>query len=1061
MARDEDNGFGEWGGYFEAKKSKLEEQFAAASDPFRKSDLFQGISIFVNGRTDPSADELKRIMMVHGGIYHHYERAHTTYTIASTLPDVKVRNMNLSKFISAKWVVDCLAQNKIVDYKPYLLFTNQKTSQPRITFANVKNRSANETKKEKEPAQATEVKPPQPKEAEPPRTTETDPPKPTEAEPPADEMDVDLASILGELQQAVATSPEKKAEISSLSETNQSINNLSSTSANSSHARTAADPRFLSEFYKNSRLHHIATLGAGFKQYVCELRQTNANKVFPMREELKNLKEATEVGGFRYVMHIDMDCFFVSVGLRSHPELRGLPVAVTHSKGGSAATDVPVHPQADRQVEQELFAQRFEHRLHDDTKVDKVRSGFDKKMSLSEIASCSYEARKKGIRNGMFVGQALQLCPELKTIPYDFDGYREVAYTLYNTVAQYTLNIEAVSCDEMFVELTDMVDELKVDVMAFVEHLRQEVRTKTGCPCSAGVGSNKFVATLHFKSFYNYFPFRLLARLATKEAKPNGQHLLSSNLDILAYMAPMALETLPGVGSSMSHKLKQAGMKNCGDVQETSLVRLGMLLGRKVALNLHNNCRGIDPRPLVYEQARKTVSAEMNFGIRFTKAIECEQFLRQLSDEVTKRLTEVKRKTKSINLKIMVRAAEAPVETSKYMGHGVCDIVNKSSNLKHATDDVNVITSMVLNLMKEADLPFHELRGLGIHLTKLEDAGEVRKDNILKQMFTKITEKQTRYPFVHPQKKPAEEATEIKVKVRQPRIVLDMLKAAAQKPQTEEQQESSGCTGGQPEPKTEVAPGGIDPDFLASLPEDIRREILNNQYEYLLMEKENVATAKTPRKRAFSPTPSDDEQAPPPPTFITTNTSPLNASDLQPSTSRAGQARLEKRAAARQMHENCRSDQIVADYIQELPKYTHPALLQYMNRSPEEVPLSKQLRVGANPSPMEEEPPNMLLEGDFKGALNLWVSNEEVPLPSDVDMIYTQICHLVRAENLNLMYDVMRHLCRLINAKRGGSCRWHMAYHHIEISIQDLMMELQGYHIHLTENIRCCKCRVY
>ncbi|KAH8355773.1 hypothetical protein KR200_005405 [Drosophila serrata] len=1029
MTRDEDNGFGEWGGYFEAKKSKLEEQFAAASDPFRKSDLFQGISIFVNGRTDPSADELKRIMMVHGGTYHHYERSHTTYTIASTLPDVKVRNMNLSKFISAKWVVDCLAQNKIVDYKPYLLFTNQKTSQPRINFANVKNRSVNETKKE--------------------------------AKPPKEDMEVDLFDVLEELQQAVFTSPKKKAEISSLSETNQSINNLSSTSSNSNNARTASDPRFLSEFYKNSRLHHIATLGAGFKQYVCELRQANANKGFPMRAELKYLKKSTDSCEFRYVMHIDMDCFFVSVGLRSRPELRGLPVAVTHSKGGSGATDVPVHPQADRQLEQELFAQRFEHRMHDDTKVDKVRSGFDKKMSLSEIASCSYEARDKGIRNGMFVGQALKLCPELKTIPYDFDGYREVAYTLYDTVAQYTLNIEAVSCDEMFVELTDMVSELKVDVMAFVEHLRQEVRTKTGCPCSAGVGPNK-----------------LLARLATKKAKPNGQHLLSANQDFMTYMAPMALETLPGVGSSMSHKLKQAGMTNCGDVQQTSLVKLGMLLGRKVALNLHNNCRGIDPRPLVYEQvdyaritlplaqwvlivlfrfqARKTVSAEMNFGIRFTKVIECEQFLRQLSDEVTKRLIEVKRKTKSINLKIMVRAAEAPVETSKYMGHGVCDIINKSSNLKHATDDINVITTMVLNLMKEADLPVHELRGLGIHLTKLEDIAEVKKENVLKEMFMKITEKRTRDPIEPPKKKPAPEITMPEVKIKQPRIVLEMLKTAAeaQKPLIVVQEENTGSNGGQPTPNAKVGPGGIDPDFLAELPDDLRRELLNNAHEHLLMEKENKFVV-----------PSDNETRPPPciAKRQLTSTSPLNASDLQPSTSRAGQARLAKKAAARAKNENCRSDQIVEDYINELPNHTHPALLQYINRSPEEVPTRKKLKLGDyHPAiPSKKEVGSTILEGDFKNVLNGWVSNVDVPLPADVNIIYTQMCHLLKADKLNLMYDVMRHLCRLINAKRGSSCHWHLAYNHIEVCIQDMMMELHGYHMHLTESIRCAKCNVF
>ena len=91
----------------------------------------------------------------------------------------------------------------------------------------------------------------------------------------------------------------------------------------------------------------------------------------------------------------------------------------------------------------------------------------------------------------MFVGQAIKLCPDLKTIPYDFEGYREVAFTLYNTIAQYTLSIEAVSCDEMFVDLGEVLSELQVHPMEFVRVIREEVRQKTGCPCSAGVGANK------------------------------------------------------------------------------------------------------------------------------------------------------------------------------------------------------------------------------------------------------------------------------------------------------------------------------------------------------------------------------------------------------------------------------------------------------------------------------------------------------------------------------------------------------------------------------------------
>ncbi|GBP67439.1 DNA repair protein REV1, partial [Eumeta japonica] len=69
------------------------------------------------------------------------------------------------------------------------------------------------------------------------------------------------------------------------------------------------------------------------------------------------------------------------------------------------------------------------------SRADDIIVEDDKYGSMSEIASCSYEARAKGIKNGMFMGTAIQLCPDLITIPYDFEGYKEVAYKLYNTVA--------------------------------------------------------------------------------------------------------------------------------------------------------------------------------------------------------------------------------------------------------------------------------------------------------------------------------------------------------------------------------------------------------------------------------------------------------------------------------------------------------------------------------------------------------------------------------------------------------------------------------------------------
>lgn len=114
-------------------------------------------------------------------------------------------------------------------------------------------------------------------------------------------------------------------------------------------------------------------------------------------------------------MHIDMDCFFVSVGLKKHPELRGKPVAVTHARNAQTSGNRP-NQKAIREAEFALYNNAF------NGEVKSLRTNkLDETSSMSEIASCSYEARKCGVKNGMFLGTAIKLCPDLKPIPYDFE----------------------------------------------------------------------------------------------------------------------------------------------------------------------------------------------------------------------------------------------------------------------------------------------------------------------------------------------------------------------------------------------------------------------------------------------------------------------------------------------------------------------------------------------------------------------------------------------------------------------------------------------------------------
>lgn len=225
-----------------------------------------------------------------------------------------------------------------------------------------------------------------------------------------------------------------------------------------------------------------------------------------------------------------MDCFFVSVGLRKRPDLRGKPMAVTHAKNNTKSTET--------------------------------------KESYSEIASCSYEARKCGIKNGMFLGQALELCPNLKTIPYDFEDYKEVSMALYRIIASYTLDIEAVSCDEMYVDISQILKESGCDVEQWATHIRKEITEETGCPCSTGFGGN-----------------RLQARLATKRAKPNGQFYLRDE-EVEEFMTEMNVADLPGVGYATVQKLSKLGLKTCCDVLVSNFISKMKILSEPINVSI-------------------------------------------------------------------------------------------------------------------------------------------------------------------------------------------------------------------------------------------------------------------------------------------------------------------------------------------------------------------------------------------------------------------------------------------------------------------------------------------
>ena len=408
---------------------------------------------------------------------------------------------------------------------------------------------------------------------------------------------------------------------------------------------------FVDEFYSNSRLHHLSTSVSELRFLVSKLQHRYHPMYTPMNRPITNA----------LIVHIDIDCFFVSISLKSKPHLRGLPVCVTHAKPNE--------------------------------KVD----------SYAEISSCSYEAREFGIHNGMFLGKALTLCPNLIAVPYEFAEYNVASQELYRILVEKTPFVEVVSCDEAFMDIVDLVDACdEENLEIFVNELRTEIFNFIGCTVSAGIGPNK-----------------LVARMATRKGKPNGQYHCLGNERIMDFIKQQPIEHLPGIGHSLAQKLYAKGFEICSALCSLTKTDLSEILGTKTGEMIHNYCRGNDERELIIKHERKSISVEINYGIRVDTNEEFELFLLNLCRELEKRMKNENVVGSLITLKLKKRSENAAIEPIKYMGHGICENISKSLHLTSTSNSATVMHSKVMSLVASIALTPSDIRGVGVQMSKL------------------------------------------------------------------------------------------------------------------------------------------------------------------------------------------------------------------------------------------------------------------------------------------------------------------------------------------------------
>ncbi|KZO95126.1 DNA repair protein [Calocera viscosa TUFC12733] len=458
---------------------------------------------------------------------------------------------------------------------------------------------------------------------------------------------------------------------------------------------------FIEGFYKQSRLHHLSTWKSELKELVAKAQAkveddrdghrpdgpdrgvSMAGHVLPEGKARLDGKGRVRPED-RVIMHCDFDSFFVAASLIDRPHLKGKPVVVCHSQG----------------------------------RAPMQRAG-KSVSSTSEVASASYEARKFGIKNGMSLGQARQLCPDVETVPYEFEKYKDFSLQFYTILMAHADDVQAVSVDEALIDVSNAVARAQLApradeggkapdyVKALAEAIRDDVRKSTGCEISIGASHNI-----------------LLARLATRKAKPAGSyHLLPE--DVAGLLEGLDIDDLHGVGWSIRERMQSnLGIAKVGELAKQPKATLQKLFGPKMGEKLFNAARGIDNAQLESHKQRKSVSAEVNYGIRFETEEQAERFIRDLSREVARRLKNVNMKGRLMTLKVMKRHPDAPIEAPKFMGHGSCDSFSKSNPIGArggaATDDADIIGEEAWKLMKSFGFDSRELRGLGIQIQKLE-----------------------------------------------------------------------------------------------------------------------------------------------------------------------------------------------------------------------------------------------------------------------------------------------------------------------------------------------------
>lgn len=249
------------------------------------------------------------------------------------------------------------------------------------------------------------------------------------------------------------------------------------------------------------------------------------------------------------------------------------------------------------------------------------------------VLAASYEAKAFGVKTAMTGRQARELCPHAITVPCRFDAYSKASDEVFEIFRNTTPLVEGLSIDEAFLDVGGLW-RIAGSPREIAVKLRRDVFAEVGLPITVGVARTKF-----------------LAKVASGVAKPDGLLVVEPEEE-LAFLHPLPVQKLWGVGAVTAEKLYRRGIVTVGDVALLAERGLTSMLGKAVGHHLFALANNRDPRPVTVGVRRRSIGAQRALGTRRKPPGAVEAALVGLVDRVTRRLRKAKRLCRTITLRL-------------------------------------------------------------------------------------------------------------------------------------------------------------------------------------------------------------------------------------------------------------------------------------------------------------------------------------------------------------------------------------------------------------------------